>query len=240
MKAIIIAGGRGERLLPLTNTIPKPMVLVEGKPILLHALNLLKSHGIKDFIIAVCYLPEVITSYFGDGSQFGVTIRYTYEDPQKPLGTSGAIMLSKDLITESFIVTYADILRKLDVTKMIKAHKKTKAFATLHVYKRIGLNAKSMVEFDTNKKILRFEERPSGKNTKHKFIWVNGSFYILEPDIFDFIPDYKKSDFGKDTFPELLSHSKAIHAYPTTDYFIDIGNLKKLKQARKDIKNKLV
>src|SRR3989344_1376598 len=112
MKAIIIAGGRGERLRPLTDNIPKPLVEVNGKPILLHTLELLKSHGITEFIIALCYLPERVVSYFGDGSKFGVHITYTYEDQLKPLGNAGAITLSQKYIKETFIVTYADIVRK--------------------------------------------------------------------------------------------------------------------------------
>ena len=98
MKAIIIAGGRGERLRPLTDNIPKPLVEVNGKPILLHTLELLKSHGITEFIIALCYLPERVVSYFGDGSKFGVHITYTYEDQLKPLGNAGAITLSQKYI----------------------------------------------------------------------------------------------------------------------------------------------
>lgn len=233
MIAIIIAGGRGERLMPLTNGIPKPMVEIDEKPLLFHTLNLLKSHGIKDFIIALCYLPEKIVSYFGDGSKFGVNIKYTYEDSLKPFGTAGAITLSQKYIKETFIVTYADIVRELDVTDMIKCHKKTKAFATINVYKREGPDPKSMIEFDKTNRILKFIERPTEKDTYGEFVWANGSFYILEPEIFNFIPESAKSDFGAVIFPKLLAGKKALYAYPTTGYFIDIGNLEKLETARK-------
>ncbi|MDO8482539.1 MAG: NDP-sugar synthase [bacterium] len=233
MKAIIIAGGKGERLRPLTDTLPKPMVEIDGKPLLFHTLDLLKSHGVKDFVIALCYLPEKIVSYFGDGSKFGVHIEYTYENPENPLGTAGAITLDKTSTKENFIVTYADILRKLDITDMINHHKKTKSFATLNVYKREGRDPKSMVEFDGNKKILKFTERPAAEDIKNDYVWANGSFYILEPEIFNFVPESVKSDFGADIFPKLLAEKKDLYAYPTTDYFIDIGNLEKLEQARK-------
>lgn len=233
IKAIIIAGGKGERLRPITERIPKPIIEIDGKPILFHILELLKSHGVKDFVIALCYLPEKIVSYFGDGSKFGVDIKYTYENPLKPLGTAGAITLAKKYIKESFIVTYADIIRELNVTDMIKQHKNTNAFTTLNVYKREGPDPKSMIEFDDTKRILKFIERPTVKDTKGKFVWANGSFYILEPEIFDFIPDSVKSDFGADIFPKLLEEKKALYAYPTKDYFIDIGNLEKLEKAKK-------
>lgn len=221
------------RLRPLTDNIPKPMVEIDGKPILLHTVELLKSHGIKNFIFALCYLPEKIVSYFGDGSKFGARIEYTHEDPLKPLGTAGAITLCKKYIKESFIVTYGDIVRKLDVTEMIEQHKKTKAFATINVYKREGGNPKSKIEFDQNKKILKFTERPTEKDAQEEFVWANGSFYILEPEIFDFLPTSAKSDFGADIFPKLLAGKKALYAYPTTDYFMDIGNREKLERARK-------
>src|SRR3989338_5789572 len=187
MKAIIVAGGKGERLRPLTDTLPKPMVEIGGKPLLFHTLNLLKSHDITEFIIALCYLPEKIVSYFGDGSQFGINIKYTYEELLKPLGTAGAITLAKKHIKETFIVTYADIVRELNVTEMIEHHKQTNAFATLNVYKREGPDPKSMIEFDDTKRILKFIERPTVKDTEGKFVWANGSFYILEPEIFDWV-----------------------------------------------------
>lgn len=233
MKAIIVAGGRGERLKPLTNNIPKPMVKVLGKPILLHIIELFKKNGIKEFVIALCYLPDVITNFFGNGKKFGVNIQYTYESPQNPLGTAGAISLAKKLIVDTFIVTYADILRDLDINKMIDFHKKSQAFATINVYKRQSKDAKSMVKMDKNKRIIDFIERPDSTHLKKTSILVNGSFYIFEPEIFDFIKDNEKNDFGKDIFPKLLKSDKRIYAFPTQSYFVDIGNPKKLKFARK-------
>lgn len=234
MKAIIVAGGRGERLRPITNNIPKPMVKVGGKPILLHIINLFKKYDILDFIIALCYLPDVVTKFFRDGKKFGVNITYTYEDPKNPLGTAGAISLVKDSINETFIVTYADILRNLDIKKMIKLHKQNKAFATINVYKRVSEGAKSMLVINKNKKVLKFIERPNEKDLKEEYIWVNGSFYIFEPAIFKFIPN-KKIDFGSDIFPKIIK-SKKVYAFQTEKYFVDIGDIKKLKFARKTYK----
>jgi NDP-sugar pyrophosphorylase family protein len=234
MIAIILAGGFGERLKPLTNKIPKPMAEVGGKPVLLHILNLLKNHGIKDFIFALCYLPEKIVSYFGDGSKFGVNISYTYENPNKPLSTAGAITLSKNIIKEKFIVTAADILdRNLDVADMINQHEKTKALGTLNVYRHPSNDTKSLVEFDENNKISKFIERPSEEIMKEEFVWSNGSFYILEPEIFDWIESNEKSDFGKDIFPKLLKAGKPIYAYPTKDHLTDIGYPETLEKAQK-------
>lgn len=241
MKAIIVAGGKGERLKPLTNNIPKPMVEVLGKPILLHIIELLKKNGVKDFIIALCFLPEVITTFFGDGRKFGVRIQYTYEDSKKPLGTAGAISLARDLVKDtftakqqsSFIVTYADILRDLDIEKMIAFHKKKGALATINVYKRKSKGAKSILIVDDDNRVVKFIERPATNDLVNEHTWVNGSFYIFEKEIFDFIPSNKKSDFGADIFPKLLKLKKDIFAYPTNKYFVDIGDFKKLGIARK-------
>lgn len=228
MKAIIVAGGRGERLRPLTDTIPKPMIDIGGKPILEHVVQLFKRHGVTDIIIALCYLPKQIQNYFGDGKKFGVHIAYTIED--EPMGTAGAIHLAREYIHNTFIVTYADILRELDINGIVREHKKSHAFATLHVYKRFGKDPKSKIIFDRNKRIKQFVERP--KETDDSFVWANGSFYIFEPEIFSYIPQNKPSDFGKDIFPKLLSVGRSLFAYPTDGYFMDIGNLEKLNMAR--------
>ena len=233
MKAVIVAGGIGERLRPITNNMPKPMVGVKGKPILLHIINLFKKNGVTDFIIALCYLPNIVTDFFGDGTKFGVNIKYTYEDPQKPLGTAGAISLAEDLIDDTFIVTSGDILRDLDVRKMINFHKKNKAFATLNIYERESKGAKSKVLMDKKNRITKFIERPKVSELKDDFIWVNGSFYIFESEIFKLIPKGKKSDFGKDIFPKVINMGKRIFAYPSKGYLVDIGNLHKLEYARK-------
>lgn len=228
MKAIIVAGGRGERLELFTNRIPKPMIEVSGKPILLHVIELLKKYGVSEYIFALCYLPNVVKNYFGDGKKFGIKISYTFEKPNLPLGTAGAIINAKSLIDDTFIVTYADILRDLDVTNMVNFHRKTGASVTINVYKRESRDAKSKVVLDNKNRIIKFIERPKSDDLKEEYIWVNGSFYILEPEIFEYIPKDRKSDFGKDIFPRLLSSKKLLCAYPTTGNFVDIGDIKKL------------
>lgn len=231
MKVIIMAGGRGERLRPITDTIPKPMVEVAGKPILLHIVNLFKKYGFNDFTFTLCHLPDVITSYFGDGSKFGIHINYLIENPGQPMGTAGGILTAKKYIDDTFIVTSGDILRKINIDEIVKFHKEKSSFATLNTYKRFGPDPKSMIVFDKQGLIKKFIERPV--NIKEDYIWSNGSFYVMEPEIFDFIPKDQESDFGKDIFPKLLKEGKKIYAFPTENYFVDIGNLEKLEIARK-------
>jgi len=234
MQAIIVAGGRGERLKPLTNKVPKPMVEVGGKSILEHTINLLKSNGVTDLILALCYLPNVIVNYFGDGKKFGVSIRYTFEEPSKPLGTAGAIKESEKYLKGDFIVTYADILRKLDISEMIKELLFKKSLATINVYRRYGIDPKSMVVFDKNNLITAFKERPSLDEIRGDFVWANGSFYVLNKNVFDYIKDSKSIDFGRDVFPAMIKNEGKIYAFKSDRYFIDIGNLDKLEKARKE------
>jgi len=240
MKAIIMAGGRGERLRPITDTIPKPMIDINGKTVLEHILNLFKQFGISDFIFSVCYLPQAITSYFGDGSKFGIHIDYLIEDQNKPMGTAGGIALAKKYIDDTFIVTSGDILRKINIDEVINFHRQKRSFATLNTYKRFGPDPKSMIVFDGENKVTNFIERPIFQKlptTNYKlqtnYVWSNGSFYIFEPKIFDYIHKDKETDFGKDIFPKLLNQGEKIFAFPTEDYFVDIGNLEKLEIARK-------
>lgn len=233
MKAIIIAGGKGERLRPLTDKLPKPMIKIGGKPILEHVIGLLKKNGISDLVISLCFLPQLISDYFEDGSRFDVKITYIYEDPKNPSGTSGSILASKSFIFDDFIVTYADIIRDLDIKKMIKFHKNSKSFSTINVYKHIGENFKSSLKFNNNFRLTEFTEHESKRNLNSKNQWSNGSFYIFKKGIFDFIPKNKKSDFSKDIFPKLLRLNKKISVYPSSDYFLDIGTKESLKKARK-------
>lgn len=239
-KIIIVAGGKGERLKPITNSIAKPMVTVGGKPVLEHNLDLFKKFGFKNFILALCYLPETIEDYFGDGKKFGVNIEYTYENPETPLGTAGAITLAKDKINSTFIVTYGDSLRVVDLEKMWQQHKETTAFATLYTYKRFGENPKSMIKFDQSNRILEFKERPTPEEITEDFVWANGALYIFEPEIFSYIKVNDQVDFGKDVFPNLLTEKRKVFAFPIGSYFIDIGNKNNLDKAKQDFSKGLI
>jgi NDP-sugar pyrophosphorylase family protein len=233
MKAIIIAGGRGERLKPLTDNIPKPMVLVGGKPILQHIINLLRQNGVRDIIIALCYLPEPIMNYFKDGKDFGVNISYVFEDPKMPMGTAGAILSARKYISDTFIVEYADTLRELNIEDMIKFHKASGSIATINAYQHRSINHKSTLYFNEDNTLTKFEERATSQNLEEGFAWSNGAFYIFNPEIFEYISEKTKSDFSHDVFPKLLSLNKKISVFPTTSYIMDIGTIESLEKARK-------
>lgn len=239
MKMIIIAGGRGERLRPITNFIPKPMIEVAGKPIIEHILIHAKKYGITEFIFSLCYLHKKISSYFGKGKKWGVNIKYTYERHDLPQGSAGAVLKAKKFINDTFIVTYGDILRDLNIGLMINEHKKNKPLATINIYKRYGKNPKSMIFFDQNSRVTDFKERPKKQDITDNYTWANGSFYIFEKGIFDYIAKDIFLDFGQNVFPKLLKANKLIFVYKSTNYFIDIGNLEKLRKARKTFHDSL-
>lgn len=236
MKAIIIAGGKGERLRPLTNTVAKPMVHVAGKPVLEHIINHFKYHGITDLTICLCYLPDSITSYFQDGRQFGVNIKYFYENPDEPLGTAGAVYRLAPDMEGDFIVAYADILRDLNITDMVKFHEQNKPMATINVYEEYDEIPRSKISFNDQNKITEFLEHPQIKNSPGEFVYTNGSFYILNKNIFDHIASKPPLDFSLDIFPTLLSQSKELLAFPSSGYFIDIGTKEKLARVQKEYK----
>lgn len=236
MKAIIIAGGRGERLRPITDNIPKPMVKIVGKPILQYTIELLRKHGVTDLIIALCYLPQSIIDYFGDGSAFGVSIIYSFEDPTVPRGTAGAIIPARSLINDTFIVTYADTLRQLNIEDMIYQHKEKRSLARINVYKHEVSNLKSILKFETDRQLTVFTELPED-TAKPEIPWSNGSFYIFEPRIFNFISTKAKADFSRDIFPAILKTKEKIFVYPTSGYFLDIGTRETLEKAERVIKD---
>jgi mannose-1-phosphate guanylyltransferase/phosphomannomutase len=235
MKAIIIAGGEGKRLRPLTETIPKPMIKVAGIPILEYTIKLLKKHSITDITLALCYLPQPIIDHFGNGDNFGVSIHYTFENQNSPLGTAGALLPARDFITETCIVTYADVLRDLDIAKMIQQHKETMSVATINIYKHTGGNFKSSILFDKNNNLTEFKEHKTSSELKESFAWSNGSFYIIEPEILNYIHNNNPTDFACDIFPKLILATKKVTVFPSEGYFIDIGTLETLTRSENDI-----
>lgn len=238
IKVIILAGGKGERLRPLTDTIPKPMIRVGGKPILEYILSNFKSNGINEIILSVGYLAETLKKYFGDGKKFGLR-HILYSTETKPLGTAGAVRLLKNKIKETFLVCYGDILRDVNLNELIKFHQSKKGIATICVYKNSKSDPKSIITFDKDNKITRFIERPSKKS--NKWVWSNASLYIFEPKIFAYIAKNKSVDFGLDVIPKIIEVGESVFAFKQKGYFLDIGTHEKLKKANEDmVKGKII
>jgi NDP-sugar pyrophosphorylase family protein len=202
LKAVILAAGKGDRLKNVTSHIPKPMIEFRGKPILEHNVNLCKRYGVTDIYINTHHLHQVIQDYFGDGSRFGVSIHYSYE--QTLLGTSGAVKnFFNYLDSDPFFVIYGDNYSDYDLSLLIKKQKQCNAFIVIGFHWRDYTDESGVAEFNANGRILRFIEKPKpGESESH---WVNAGVYYLQPDIHSYIPD-GFSDFARDIFPKLLTN----------------------------------
>lgn len=231
MKAVIMAGGEGTRLRPLTCNRPKPMVPVAGRPVMEHIVRLLKSHGMDRIAVTLQYLPDHICEYFGDGSQFDVRMRYYIEN--QPLGTAGSVRNAEEFLDETFLVISGDALTDIDLTKAVIFHRERNAFATL-VLKRVDVPLEyGVVVTDDDGKIIRFLEKPGWGEVFSDT--VNTGIYILSPEIFSYYKKDQVFDFGKDLFPLLMKEKRSMYGYVTDDYWCDIGDIDAYMQAGFDI-----
>ncbi len=230
MKAIIMAGGEGSRLRPLTCDMPKPMVSVMNVPIMEHIINLLKAHGITEIGVTLMYLPQKIKDYFGNGSHFGVNIHYFTEDT--PLGTAGSVKNAGDFLDETFIVISGDSLTDMDITKAIEFHRSKESKVTL-VLTRVDVPLEyGVVITDKKGAITGFLEKPSWSEVFSDT--VNTGTYIMEPEIMDYLEQGQKTDFSQDLFPLLLEKKEPMFGYVMSDYWCDIGDLQAYLQAHYD------
>ncbi|MDR1474160.1 MAG: mannose-1-phosphate guanyltransferase [Endomicrobium sp.] len=220
MQAVIMAGGFGTRLRPITCNIPKPMVPVANNPILCHTINLLKKHKISKLTMMLYYQPEVITAYFGSGKKFGVDIKYLR--PELDLGTAGSVRFVGENIRSTFLVISGDVLTDIDLSKAIEFHKKKKALATIVLTRVNNPLQFGVVIANANGKIERFLEKPSWGEVFSDTI--NTGIYILEAKIFKYIPQDDFFDFSKDLYPLLIKKNKALYGYIADGYWKDIGN----------------
>jgi mannose-1-phosphate guanylyltransferase/phosphomannomutase len=234
MKAVLMAGGSGTRLRPLTCDLPKPMVPIVNRPIAEHIINLLKRHGITDIIITLYYLPHVIQNYFGDGREWGVNITYAVEE-KMPLGTAGCVKAIADLLDETFLVISGDSLTDLNLSEAIAQHRAKGSQASI-VLKRVPNPLEfGVVITDTDGRIERFLEKPSMSEVFSDTI--NTGTYILEPQVLEWLPADMEVDFSKDLFPKLLENQIPMYGFVTEGYWEDIGNLQSYRQAHYDVLN---
>jgi len=231
VQAVIMAGGFGTRLRPLTNNIPKPMVPIANKPILEHIINLLKTHSVKDFVVLLFFMPEVIREELGDGSKYGVRIRYVV--PDQDFGTAGAVKLAEQYIKGKFIVISGDVLTDFDLTAISDFHKKKKTIATLALYRSKNPLQFGIVLTDKNDKIVRFLEKPSSSEVFSDTI--NTGIYFFNKEIFKHIPPGENFDFSKDLFPSLLDKNIPLYGHKTDGYWRDVGNLEEYMDANLDV-----
>ncbi|PYG87439.1 mannose-1-phosphate guanylyltransferase/phosphomannomutase [Ruminiclostridium sufflavum DSM 19573] len=236
MKAVIMAGGEGSRLRPLTCNRPKPMVPIVNKPVMEHIIELLKKHGIKDIAVTLAYMPQIIKDYFGDGSEFGVNLKYYTEE--NPLGTAGSVKNAEAFLNETFIVISGDALTDIKLDRALEFHKKSEALVTLVLKKVENPIEYGVVVTHQNGRISRFLEKPSWGEVFSDT--VNTGIYVIEPQVLSCIKENQIFDFSKDLFPVLLEQNKPMFGYVTEDYWCDIGDMDAYITVHNDILDRKV
>jgi mannose-1-phosphate guanylyltransferase len=232
MKAILLAGGKGTRLRPLTLHTPKPIVPIFNRPFLHYQIDLLKQvPEIDEIILSLNYQPRRIEDVFGDGAEAGIKIRYVVEPA--PLGTGGAVRYAGDALTESVVVFNGDVLTEVDLAAVLKLHRERRARATIVLTPVDNPTAYGLVETDTAGNILRFLEKPKPEEITTNYI--NAGIYILEPETFDRIPKDTPWSIERSFFPSFIERGETFVAYRYNGYWIDIGTPEKYTQVHRDI-----
>jgi len=232
MQALILAGGKGTRLRPLTVYTPKPIVPICNRPFLLYQIDTLRRAGVTDITLSLSYQPEKIEHQLSDGSEFGVKLKYMVE-PQ-PMGTAGAYKFAEDLIREPTVVFNGDILTDLDLKTVIRQHNDRGALATIVLAPVENPSAYGLVETETDGRVRRFLEKP--KTDEITVNTINAGTYILEPQVLDLIPKGENHSFEYGLFPTLLESKKGFFAHiPQRTYWTDIGTPARYLQAHHDL-----
>lgn len=236
MKAVIMAGGEGARLRPLTCDRPKPMVPLMGKPMMEYIVELLAEHNIYDLAVTLQYLPDSIKEYFGERSPLGVNFTYFLEE--EPLGTAGSVKNAASFLDETFLVISGDCLTDIDLSEAVEFHKKRNALATIILTHQDNPLEYGIVMVDDEGRIIRFLEKPRWGEVFSDT--VNTGIYILEPEVLQYIPQGKKFDFSKDLFPLLLEERQPLFGCVLSGYWCDIGSLEQYRYAHYDLLDKKV
>ena len=230
LKAVVMAGGEGTRLRPLTSNQPKPMVPIVGKPCMEHILELLREHGFTDVVVTVAFMPQAIRSYFGNGENLGLNIEYSVEE--SPLGTAGSVRLASDRLDETCLVISGDALCDIDLGKIVEFHKEKGAAVTIGLKSVENPLEFGIVVTDEDGRVERFLEKPTWGQVFSDTI--NTGIYVLEPEVLRHIPTDRPFDFSKELFPLLLEMGRPIYGYVCDGYWQDIGNLDQYRQANFD------
>ena len=230
MKAVVMAGGEGTRLRPLTSNQPKPMVPIVGKPCMEHILELLRSHGLEDVIVTLAFMPQAIRSYFGTGETLGMTIEYSVEE--LPLGTAGSVRLASDALDDTFLVISGDALCDVNLGDLIAFHREKGAAVTIGLKSVDNPLEFGIVVTDEEGRVERFLEKPSWGQVFSDTI--NTGIYVLEPEVLKHVPTDRPYDFAKELFPLLLEMGRPIYGFVLDGYWQDIGNLDQFRQANFD------
>jgi len=217
LKAVLLVGGAGTRLRPLTYVVPKCLLPVGGKPLLERTMRYLEGHRITEFVLCVAYLKKHIMDTFGDGSGLGFKIEYAEADA--PLGTAGQLKTAAGMLHETFLAMNGDIVTNLNVTEMVAKHRGMKGVATIAL-KEFGVKIPyGHISVDREGRVTAFEEKPTLN------YMANAGVYVMEPRVFDEIPSHKAASLETDVFPSLIAKGMTINSYFESAYWADVGSM---------------
>lgn len=222
MKAFILAAGKGTRLRPFTDALPKPLMPVLNKPVMAHILNLCHKHGFDQLVANLHYRGEKISAFFSNGADYDVSLQYSWEE--QLLGTAGGVRRQADfLANDTFLVISGDVMTDIDLTALLKFHRESGAVATMAV-KEVGDPSRfGIVVTETDGRVTRFQEKPARGTEQSRL--ANTGIYVLEPEVFNWIPPMAFFDFGNDLFPMLVAKGAPVYAMHTDAYWSDGGTL---------------
>ena len=232
MKAMILAAGRGTRLLPLTATCPKPMVPIAGSPLLEYTIRLLAQHGFDELVVNLHHLPQAIRDYFGDGCKWDVKLSYSFEE--ELLGTAGAVRKLADFFDQRFLVYYGDHLSNANLSSLWQFHEKAGALATLGLPWKEEPSASGIVELDSSQRVQRFIEKPGADQTFANYL-VNAGIYVLEPEIMQWIHPPPPRDFGYDVFPALLADQQPVYGHRLQGQLLSTDTLERYQDTQQQV-----
>lgn len=231
MQGLILAGGKGTRLRPLTMHTPKPIVPIANQPFLLYQLELLKRADVRDVILSLSYQPQKIEDKIGDGTDYNVRVSYAVE--ASPLGTAGAYRNAESLISDTTVVFNGDVLTDIDLNDVIRFHRERQATATIVLAPVPNPTAYGLVETEKDGRVRRFLEKPKPEEVTCDTI--NAGIYILEPRVLDYVPEGEPFMFEYGVFPQLLEREEPFFAYTWRGYWRDIGTASSYLQANLDV-----
>ncbi|MGC0319319.1 mannose-1-phosphate guanylyltransferase/phosphomannomutase [Kitasatospora acidiphila] len=232
MKAVVMAGGEGTRLRPMTSSMPKPLLPVANRPIMEHVLRLLKRHGLTDTVVTVQFLASLVKNYFGDGEELGMNL--TYANEEVPLGTAGSVKNAEDALRDdSFLVISGDALTDFDLTELISFHRSKGALVTVCLTRVPNPLEFGITIVDDDGRVERFLEKPTWGQVFSDT--VNTGIYVMEPEVFDYVAAGTPVDWSSDVFPQLLKEGKPVYGYVAEGYWEDVGTHESYGKAQADV-----
>jgi mannose-1-phosphate guanylyltransferase/phosphomannomutase len=232
MKAVVMAGGEGTRLRPMTSSMPKPLLPVVNRPIIEHVFRLLRRHGMTEVVVTVQFLAALVRNYFGDGEELGMHLQYATEE--EPLGTAGSVKNAEDALKDgTFLVISGDALTDIDLTALVAYHRERDALVTVCLTRVTDPVEFGITILDDEGRVQRFLEKPSWGQVFTDT--VNTGIYVMEPEVFDYVKAGDAVDWAADVFPQLIAEGRPVFGYVAEGYWEDVGTIESYQKAQADV-----